>query len=122
PRVVVSYRLRVGVRLWWFVCEGGAGVVLRSFPTRRSSDLPIPCPNRNNGPRGEMPGDPGSIPGNGTTVTTTGPMTFRSPGCTARSEEHTSELQSRENLVCRLLLEKKNKEPTARQEQAHKGE
>src|SRR5690606_41382218 len=31
--------------------------------------------------------------------------------CTAscRSEEHTSELQSRENLVCRLLLEKKKK-------------
>src|SRR5690606_41097398 len=27
----------------------------------------------------------------------------------ARSEEHTSELQSRENLVCRLLLEKKIK-------------
>src|SRR5690606_39771814 len=26
---------------------------------------------------------------------------------TSRSEEHTSELQSRENLVCRLLLEKK---------------
>src|SRR5690606_42159718 len=26
-----------------------------------------------------------------------------------RSEEHTSELQSRENLVCRLLLEKKNR-------------
>src|SRR5690606_22997925 len=30
-----------------------------------------------------------------------------SVGCN-RSEEHTSELQSRENLVCRLLLEKKN--------------
>src|SRR5690606_39427501 len=28
--------------------------------------------------------------------------------CRSRSEEHTSELQSRENLVCRLLLEKKN--------------
>src|SRR5690606_41417322 len=28
---------------------------------------------------------------------------------TERSEEHTSELQSRENLVCRLLLEKKNR-------------
>src|SRR5690606_41919328 len=28
--------------------------------------------------------------------------------CATRSEEHTSELQSRENLVCRLLLEKKN--------------
>src|SRR5690606_20545087 len=31
------------------------------------------------------------------------------PGVEQRSEEHTSELQSRENLVCRLLLEKKNK-------------
>src|SRR5690606_40605616 len=30
-------------------------------------------------------------------------------GLLARSEEHTSELQSRENLVCRLLLEKKKK-------------
>src|SRR3982751_148616 len=28
-----------------------------------------------------------------------------------RSEEHTSELQSRSHLVCRLLLEKKNKTP-----------
>src|SRR5688572_31115132 len=28
----------------------------------------------------------------------------------ARSEEHTSELQSQSNLVCRLLLEKKNDE------------
>src|SRR6266700_101762 len=42
----------------------------------------------------------------------------RSPGrlldaaiahCVVRSEEHTSELQSREKLVCRLLLEKKKK-------------
>src|SRR5690606_41992745 len=32
------------------------------------------------------------------------------PICT-RSEEHTSELQSRENLVCRLLLEKKKNTP-----------
>src|SRR2546430_13580914 len=34
----------------------------------------------------------------------------RRPACTApvcRSEEHTSELQSQSNLVCRLLLEKK---------------
>src|SRR5690606_39350433 len=30
----------------------------------------------------------------------------------SRSEEHTSELQSRENLVCRLLLEKKNEQKT----------
>src|SRR3989475_6944274 len=31
-------------------------------------------------------------------------------GFLARSEEHTSELQSQSNLVCRLLLEKKKKE------------
>src|SRR5438093_8504855 len=31
-----------------------------------------------------------------------------------RSEEHTSELQSLTNLVCRLLLEKKKKKPTHR--------
>src|SRR6266478_9082789 len=32
-----------------------------------------------------------------------------SPAATNRSEEHTSELQSQSNLVCRLLLEKKKK-------------
>src|SRR2546430_11416163 len=31
-----------------------------------------------------------------------------------RSEEHTSELQSQSNLVCRLLLEKKKKKPKYR--------
>src|SRR5215216_797215 len=36
----------------------------------------------------------------------------RSPW-SARSEEHTSELQSPDHLVCRLLLEKKNFSPTA---------
>src|SRR6266480_7800254 len=37
--------------------------------------------------------------------------TYRSPGVprSPRSEEHTSELQSHVNLVCRLLLEKKKK-------------
>src|SRR5688572_31620676 len=33
----------------------------------------------------------------------------RRPGDRDRSEEHTSELQSQSNLVCRLLLEKKKK-------------
>src|SRR2546429_2722781 len=37
-----------------------------------------------------------------------------------RSEEHTSELQSRLHLVCRLLLEKKKKQNTKRTAQAHK--
>src|SRR3712207_8399421 len=36
----------------------------------------------------------------------------RSSGLTVRSEEHTSELQSRQYLVCRLLLEKKKKTKT----------
>src|SRR5256886_10060086 len=34
---------------------------------------------------------------------------------TTRSEEHTSELQSQSNLVCRLLLEKKKKCQTAKE-------
>src|SRR5207302_3825139 len=43
-----------------------------------------------------------------------GPVVVQAPADAAnprRSEEHTSELQSRENLVCRLLLEKKNTGP-----------
>src|SRR5690606_42105681 len=37
-------------------------------------------------------------------------LTGGEPRPRPRSEEHTSELQSRENLVCRLLLEKKKKQ------------
>src|SRR5438105_15203953 len=49
-----------------------------------------------------------------------GPLRTCPPACRdrarrCRSEEHTSELQSRVDLVCRLLLEKKNsKRPDAR--------
>src|SRR5690348_17880118 len=35
------------------------------------------------------------------------PRAVQVPACNARSEEHTSELQSPVHLVCRLLLEKK---------------
>src|SRR5438034_8096733 len=45
-----------------------------------------------------------SLPGKGT-----------SPSCNGRSEEHTSELQSHSDLVCRLLLEKKKKKKTTEQ-------
>src|SRR6202044_864305 len=47
-------------------------------------------------------------------------------GCTLmpprppRSEEHTSELQSRENLVCRLLLEKKKRKSVRCKQFVHK--
>src|SRR2546430_11336989 len=37
---------------------------------------------------------------------------FPQPAITHRSEEHTSELQSQSNLVCRLLLEKKKSTTT----------
>src|SRR5690625_6527772 len=36
-------------------------------------------------------------------------LTWARKGSSCRSEEHTSELQSRGHLVCRLLLEKKKK-------------
>src|SRR5205809_2295109 len=59
---------------------------LHSFPTRRSSDLE--CPHRvGDGTDGRVD------------------HLFRMGN--KRSEEHTSELQSRLHLVCRLLLEKK---------------
>src|SRR4051812_50004119 len=53
---------------------------------------------------------PVSVVGTGTYVL---PRGFsRRHGFRDRSEEHTSELQSHVNLVCRLLLEKKNKNRT----------
>src|SRR5205085_12222557 len=88
---------------------------LHSFPTRRSSDLggsdeekfdhptqkPIELmrkPIVNHTRRGELVYEP--FLGSGTTQ--------------ARSEEHTSELQSQSNLVCRLLLEKKKQTKNSR--------
>src|SRR5690606_39815964 len=83
---------------------------LHSFPTRRSSDLPpgwrssstgggrccgpVPAPARGS----RRP----SVNWHGACLRDTSPRRRKH-----RSEEHTSELQSRENLVCRLLLEKK---------------
>src|SRR3712207_7553341 len=43
----------------------------------------------------------------GTHMVVSGTAWRRSAGISPRSEEHTSELQSRQYLVCRLLLEKK---------------
>src|SRR5206468_12122662 len=89
------------VTIWLFVTvlgvEGPADHrALRSFPTRRSSDL--------------APGDRGLVGvGRADHVQARdgaqrGEVLDRLVG---RSEEHTSELQSRSDLVCRLLLEKK---------------
>src|SRR3712207_7126074 len=46
-----------------------------------------------------------------TTTSTSTRTTTSTSTRTTRSEEHTSELQSRQYLVCRLLLEKKKKKP-----------
>src|SRR5437870_10409922 len=89
---------------------------LHSFPTRRSSDLVGDCCHRG-GPSALLQpsqlefkivrGLPASI---GIFGKTGFDHTLeRSRGQRLRSEEHTSELQSRGHLVCRLLLEKKNK-------------
>src|SRR5947207_15580302 len=63
---------------------------LHSFPTRRSSDL------------GAKPQPQSSA--SAANCSSQFPMTIWMPD---RSEEHTSELQSHSDLVCRLLLEKK---------------
>src|SRR2546430_9300652 len=54
----------------------------------------------------------GTASGTATTIRHLGPETAGLPSIisvTNRSEEHTSELQSQSNIVCRLLLEKKNR-------------
>src|SRR5690606_42016964 len=88
---------------------------LHSFPTRRSSDLTFTFPifgtaryqitatAEGYNPRTAIV-DPKDIDANGKVVRD---IALTPKG--ERSEEHTSELQSRENLVCRLLLEKKKK-------------
>src|SRR5438552_4392584 len=81
------------------------------FPTRRSSDL-----------RSDMASSTGCDSGSATQCAISPPSCRSVAGAAlespfskdkifiegARSEEHTSELQSPDHLVCRLLLEKKN--------------
>src|SRR5690606_41702657 len=88
---------------------------LHSFPTRRSSDLHWRGQQRQRLAPPAAADQPGHEVGAGIAVVqgvvevehdqpAAGRVRLR-----PRSEEHTSELQSRENLVCRLLLEKKKK-------------
>src|SRR2546430_10117294 len=51
------------------------------------------------------------MPGRGEGAVDDVPRRFVDGALAARSEEHTSELQSQSNLVCRLLLEKKKIKP-----------
>src|SRR5437660_8984738 len=84
---------------------------LPSFPTRRSSDLERTLVTPPAGAKFPIVPRPahlvegsGSFDSSSATRVTFDP---RSEATVARSEEHTSELQSRGHLVCRLLLEKK---------------
>src|SRR5690606_41131139 len=79
----------------------------RSLPPQRRVELvhhaPGSPPKRSRLPlRSRSP----ALPARGWPTTARRPPHL-SPHARARSEEHTSELQSREQLVCRLLLEKK---------------
>src|SRR5690606_40968467 len=88
---------------------------LPSFPTRRSSDLGEPevalvvdlVAHHDRGRQAVLEERQHAL---GLLGEQLGPGVRREPGPgQVRSEEHTSELQSREKLVCRLLLEKKKK-------------
>src|SRR2546426_8196221 len=61
--------------------------------------------SRSTTPRG--PGSTSAIPTATRATTSTPTSAAGAPAASSRSEEHTSELQSPCNLVCRLLLEKK---------------
>src|SRR5439155_25632881 len=74
---------------------------LHSFPTRRSSDLP---PRRHRPHRAQ---DHRRHLRRARRTRRRGVQRQGPVAVCARSEEHTSELQSRGHLVCRLLLEKK---------------
>src|SRR5207302_11405708 len=83
-----------------------------SFPTRRSSDLAALAAVQRTGPtfdhdRESLQGTAESIGEDWTDEQALVRNLVGFPIVIERSEEHTSELQSRENLVCRLLLEKK---------------
>src|SRR5438067_10077403 len=83
------------------------------FPTRRSSDLAPPgkAPAARSlpvGGRARPRHDHHPRPARGAgACAAPPPPPRRRPAGRSRSEEHTSELQSRFDLVCRLLLEKK---------------
>src|SRR2546427_3607260 len=80
------------------------------FPTRRSSDLRVGAAVRPQAERDgtALPSEHGGVRSRGGR----GDGGRASSDPLFRSEEHTSELQSQSNLVCRLLLEKKKRSST----------
>src|SRR5438874_6359399 len=80
---------------------------LHSFPTRRSSDLVCPC--RVDCAYRDIKGPKDQGGHHGDQRHRQQDLDQGKPALRTRSEEHTSELQSRRDLVCRLLLEKKKR-------------
>src|SRR5690606_41384122 len=108
--------LSTSLSLCFFLYSLAAHRHLHSFPTRRSSDLFAGIRTSMVVPRESHSAKySGSVAISVTawawipvaiSASVSTPSFFMIP----RSEEHTSELQSRENLVCRLLLEKKKQQ------------
>src|SRR5699024_11730426 len=99
----LSFLLRFSLPLvfsFFFYCSV-AHRALPSFPTRRSSDLTTTRARR------WPPWPPPPVPPWWASTAPPWWSAPTSPPIGSRSEEHTSELQSRFDLVCRLLLEKK---------------
>src|SRR5436309_8898112 len=93
----------------FFFHSSGAHRALHSFPTRRSSDLDaVACLIAADHARDAAVLTAALKRWRVAIGEASRAVGYSLPVCVAvRSEEHTSELQSRENLVCRLLLEKK---------------
>src|SRR5699024_11244100 len=99
-----------------YVARGGPQRTRPSFPTRRSSDLAsqasiVDHTGQNLSPAGQVEPKRIRVPRR-PPIQTCRPCTYKCHKMAHRrprdrSEEHTSELQSRFDLVCRLLLEKK---------------
>src|SRR5690606_41680637 len=101
---VVAFHAQVFASLCpFFVSRSADHRDLHSFPTRRSSDLAFGAPGYI--VEGAVIEKVSSSSGNGDIYRLY--YSGSANDACSRSEEHTSELQSRENLVCRLLLEKK---------------
>src|SRR5437870_8429164 len=97
--------------IWFFCCQGSAAHRhLHSFPTRRSSDLAERDAFGEAGAREVAARDRRPLLVQvAAEEPAVGYQAARDRDRAVRSEEHTSELQSRGHLVCRLLLEKKKR-------------
>src|SRR5438034_11283192 len=104
PFSIISYTQFYALLHPFYFSSSADHRYLHSFPTRRSSDLQFHAQRvvlQRVAAKIEAvhPGSMSKGP----------PPRSSSVSYASRSEEHTSELQSHSDLVCRLLLEKKNK-------------